>query len=793
MKKIFTYTLLLLLAAFAMPAPVLAQGTYAVAKDETITAGGQITSVPNITLTYGAADNSTWGAGADMGKTIDGTWGNYTKGNGVNPSPSKGAVPTEGTFYQLKPAKAGTVTVALVLNAGKGLYVVENGSPLSSYNGITVASKAYSSYSFPVKAGSSYYVYCAGSKLGFAGFKYEVSDNTGGGDTPGGDDQPTATHNVSRDATQNQMALTLSDGTLNYYNTTALSKVDISDDNTTVTVGTSAGDDTYKNLKQIAFAKKTDNSNNGAGDITNEDGKVNITEAKGWQESAYAKWEPFTDATSYHVYIKGGSYTSYTRIDQQLVRNYGTYGRADMVGLAAGTYSLKVVPVIGGAEKEANANEATNLAVVNYDRSGFAHKGYSGVGAYNDDGTLKSNAVVLYVTKDNFNTISLDLVSSTKGTKTTYTGLGEIFYGKQKGLDTTPLDVRVIGCITASDAEATQRKSDQAGLLLKGNKAETEMNVTIEGIGEDAMFYGFGLGLVNGTSVEVRNLAFGMQGSSDDDMEIKSTQHVWVHNNDYFYGQKGSGDHIKGDGSLDSKDDCTYATFSYNRFHDSGKCNLCGMKSEHTTNLLCYHHNWFDHSDSRHPRVRTSTVHVWNNYYDGCAKYGIGATSGCSIFSEANYFRHTSKPMLSSLQGTDAKGDGTFSGEDGGIIKSYGNVYAETEGSYYKPITQQESATSFDVIEVTSRDEQVSSSVKTLVGGTTYNNFDTDASLMYSYTPDAAADVPTKVTGYYGAGRLNHGDIQYTIPNTMDKDYGRLSELDSILAAYKTSLVGFYE
>ena len=116
--------------------------------------------------------------------------------------------------------------------------------------------------------------------------------------------------------------------------------------------------------------------------------------------------------------------------------------------------------------------------------------------------------------------------------------------------------------------------------MLKGNSEATKMNVTIEGIGDDACFHGFGLGIINGTGVEVRNMAFFYQGSSNDNMEIKGTHHIWVHNNDYFYGEQGGGDHGKGDGALDSKDGATFCTFSYNHFHDTGKSNLCGMKSE---------------------------------------------------------------------------------------------------------------------------------------------------------------------------------------------------------------------
>ncbi|MDE7143050.1 MAG: pectate lyase, partial [Muribaculaceae bacterium] len=275
--------------------------------------------------------------------------------------------------------------------------------------------------------------------------------------------------------------------------------------------------------------------------------------------------------------------------------------------------------------------------------------------------------------------------------------------------------------------------------------ADTDFQVTIEGIGDDATLKGFGLGFVNGKGAEARNLAIMLHGSSNDNLEVKGTNHIWIHNNDFFYGQGGSGDHGKGDGSLDAKDDCTFATFSYNHFFDTGKSNLCGMKSEHVENMLVYHHNWFDHSDSRHPRVRTSTVHVYNNYYDGVAKYGIGATMGSSIFVESNYFRGTNRPMMSSLQGTDATGDGTFSGENGGIIKSFGNLFVERTGNF-SYITYQENQLSFDAYEASSRDEQVPAEVKTLNGATSYNNFDTSAS-MFDYAPDAAAEVPSILNG----------------------------------------------
>lgn len=589
---------------------------------------------------------------------------------------------------------------------------------------------------------------------------------------------------VSRDTYKNQMFVTTNSGSVKYYNTEDLSKVTFEGDKTIVVPAkTGAENDEFNaTVKELSFAKAAERGE--SGEVTEKG--ITITESKGWQESAYAKWTLLSDAKSYNVYVKGGQYADYTKVDQQLVRNYGSYGRVDVVGLKAGNYSLKVVAVDANGAETSAYGIADNLKVVNYDRQGFAHKGISdGVGAYNNDGTLKAGAKVLYVTKNTFTTIKASLNGEE------YTGIGNILLAKQKGKDVTPLAVRVIGEIKTANA-GDQLKTDQKGLLLKGNSATTVMNVTIEGIGDDACFNGFGLGIINGTNVEVRNMAFFNQGSSNDNMEIKGTQHIWVHNNDYFYGEKGSGDHGKGDGSLDSKDGASFCTFSYNHYHDTGKSNLCGMKKETVDNLICYHHNWFDHSDSRHPRVRTSSVHIWNNYYDGVAKYGVGVTMGASVFVESNYFRNTKYPMMISKQGTDAKGDGTFSGENGGVLKAYGNIFAE-KSKYFSYITWKNSNTDFDAYEVDSPSETVPSSVVAKAGGTSYNNFDTDASKMYAYTPDAAVDVPAKVTGFYGAGRLNQGDIHYTFNNaTDDADYGRCAGLDNVLSSYKTGLVNIF-
>lgn len=604
--------------------------------------------------------------------------------------------------------------------------------------------------------------------------------------------QAATSASVTRNSSVNQLCITLQDGSVYYYNTSAIQKVNINNDNTIVTIAYQNSDGTTVNdeLKNVARIKGLQATavNEGNGTFANAAGKVEILDARGWRESAYVTWKLFDGATSYRVQVKGENISDYTTIDQQLVRNYGTYGRADVVGLKAGTYSLRVIPVKDGVEETDAANEATALTVKAYPRQDFAHFKYSnGIGAYNNDGTLKDGARVLYVTKDNAKTITCDVVYDKKGKKQTFTGIQNILYAYQKGTDSTALAVRFIGMIPKDSLDETLSNE---GLQIKGKSEYNTLNITLEGIGDDATAWGFGFLVRNAKSVEFRNFAIMLNPDDCISLDTKNS-HVWVHHMDFFYGNAGSDkDQAKGDGTVDLKGNSQYITISYCRFWDTGKSSLCGMKGETGPNWIDYDHNWFDHSDSRHPRIRTMSVHVWNNYYDGVAKYGVGVTTGGCAFVDRNYFRNIKYPMLDSKQGTDAKGEGTFSGENGGMIKSYGNVFAE-KSSKFSYITQNESATSFDAYEAKTVEEQVPDTYKAKVGATTYNNFDTDSSLMYSYDADDPLDIPALVTGFYGAGRINHGDFKYTISG--DDNYSVDTTLKTALQNYKSTLVGLFE
>lgn len=523
-----------------------------------------------------------------------------------------------------------------------------------------------------------------------------------------------------------------------------------------------------------------------------------IKDAGGWLESAYVEWNIDDASAAYNVYVSEATADRWTRLDNELVRSYGSYGRADALGLSAGNYRMKVVPVSGGKENSEAAIVTEPLTVKPHDRSGFAHKGrdnsglLEGVGAYKNDGTLKDEAIVLYITAQNSKTLTVTWPYTTDKTKT-YTGFQTILDGYRKcrnmGGMTRPLCVRIIGTISKGNLDNSLTPQ---GLAVKGEADYSELPLTIEGVGNDATFYKFGMQVSQCQGVEIRNL--GILLAIDDCVELnKHNSHIWVHNMDLFYGQTGSeADKVKGDGAIDIKysSDCTVA---YNHFWDCGKCCLIDPSASYGTDMpadrLTYHHNWFDHSDQRLPRCRHGKAfHVYNNYYDGNGLYGVGLASNACAFVESNWFRNCKYPVINSTSGTDRKlidskasKKGLLSGEASGACKFFDN-HVEGATSF---ITQHNATTahSIDAYEVTTREETI---------GEGYSNFDTDAAVMYQYSPTPLAEVPDLVTGQYGAGRCQKGDFSWTFDNSVeDTNCELIAPLKSALEQYTPALKSY--
>ncbi len=475
--------------------------------------------------------------------------------------------------------------------------------------------------------------------------------------------------------------------------------------------------------------------------------------AQGWYETLCAQLTGVTDAD-----VKSVSYTDENGVTLELagedfdylVRDMKTGGvRIDIPGVKAGTYELAVVL------KDGRRYVAVDLDVEAYDRSGFAHKVHQrdgsgnitgisdyteGVGAYNDDGTLKDNAVVLYVTEESKDTVTLTQDG------VTVTGIGNILNSKgQSDKDKSklllkvadaniPIVVRILGEVTNPAGTTTPWSKENGGSTDDGGHMcimQYVGNITIEGIGPDATVNGWGFSFsADGTgrtalnnkraggageNIEVRNLTFrnvpedciGINGAQDGTNFKDSAEHVWVHHNS-FYGPKGLEDHSKdgdkdeGDGAVDFRNG-EYMTLCYNYFEGYHKTSLVGGGDANLQYHITWHHNWWKGVNSRAPLARQADIHIYNNLYEGQTGYCMSLRANTYIFSEYNTFLNCKDPVKNE---TDKSG--------GGVCKSYNDAFTSCTGTNNATV-------------VTDKSQTVES--KNL-----YANFDTDSTL--SYIPD---------------------------------------------------------
>ena len=359
--------------------------------------------------------------------------------------------------------------------------------------------------------------------------------------------------------------------------------------------------------------------------------------AGGWNETIYATLSGVTDADVTSVSYSGTTSGTLAGEDfTYLVRDYNGGVRIDIPGVPTGTYTLTVGTTSGELTQ-------SNIYVPEQDRSGYAHFNYTeGVGAYNDDGTLKANAKVLYVTDENKETVT---VSSADGT--TVTGIGNILNNNVELMnqvtvvDNHPLIFRFIGNVELPKNLTPHGEKDPVlggstsdnGAMAITKKAR---NITLEGIGNDATIDGWGFTFsmtdtqdpsVHGYSFEVRNLTFenypedalGFQGDQEgtgtDATLTFPIQRVWVHNNSFYPGYCSNpteSDKKEGDGSCDFKRG-QYYTMSYNYFQDCHKTNLLGSGGSDVQYNMTLHHNYYNNVGSRQPLMANGNVHMYNN------------------------------------------------------------------------------------------------------------------------------------------------------------------------------------
>ena len=522
-----------------------------------------------------------------------------------------------------------------------------------------------------------------------------------------------------------------------------------------------------------------------------------ISESAAYNEGAYIVFEASSAKAA------SNSTVSYSQdgvnwsdpINSNLIRYDDTSktARADILGLKAGSYLVKV----NNTDKE---SITATLNVSADDRSGYAHHNNSdGVGAYKNDGTLKSNAVVIYVTDANKNTVSY-------GGKI---GLVNIIKNANAS---TPLDIRILGDIKtcqfnkltySSSPLTTALLEEQANsiggsytgytaakIIEKGwNSYSTDLangitelnglsssvsyggnshnksvytdafdtawnmcnvsgksNITIEGVGTDAGIFQWGFSFGSCNNIEVKNLRF--HNYTEDAIGIEGGSNFWLHNNTFdigvnnwdFSDEQDKGD---GDGATDFKK-ASNLTISYCRYNNTHKTNLIGGSDSNLQQNVTLHHNYYNKCSSRLPLGRQANMHFYNNYYYQCSTCQ-DIRANAFVLSEYNYFDKCSNPQKISSNA---------------VIKSYNDYLTSNCGSSAATV-------------VTSRTQTLSGSCKP-DGSTDYTNFDTDSTKFYYENGvskvaimNQTSELPTLIPNVAGAGALaNFGIGEFSDVNT---------------------------
>jgi len=243
---------------------------------------------------------------------------------------------------------------------------------------------------------------------------------------------------------------------------------------------------------------------------------------------------------------------------------------------------------------------------------------------------------------------------------------------------------------------------------LQGDNLTLRSNKTLIGVGENAILHNGGLETYKQTNVIIRNITF--INAPDDLLKInQETTHFWV-DHCTFYDNDDSAS-TDTDGLLDITRGSDFITISYCKFYNHDKCILIGHVDNEPLDAgklrVTMHHNWFNKSIQRHPRVRQGSVHVYNNYYVSNSVYGVVSANGAKVLVESNYFVDVLIPTQLGVEGYSDSGD----------LKDINNIYVNCG-------VPQSTGIAFDP--------------------TTY----------YSYTADDASTVPTTVMTKAGAGSI---------------------------------------
>ena len=281
---------------------------------------------------------------------------------------------------------------------------------------------------------------------------------------------------------------------------------------------------------------------------------------------------------------------------------------------------------------------------------------------------------------------------------TTSTELVDLMYNRVDVNHTgnlPPLTVFIIGTLT--------RDSGISEMI----DVKDAYDISIIGVGSDATFSGVGLKIARSSNIIVRNILFmnapddGINIQADDDVNLGN--HIWIDHCSFTNGY---------DGALDVTHTPAYVSLSWNHFYNHNKTSLMGHSDSQVSDTamkVTYHHNFFDRTIQRHPRIRFGKAHIYNNYYlaSPSTLYGVSSNLNAQALVEGNYFVDVPIPTETSRDGSPP-----------GSVAERDNIFINcgTAGT----------------------------------GGTVF-----EPSTFYSYTLDPASNVPALLTNYAGSGKYD--------------------------------------
>ncbi len=243
-----------------------------------------------------------------------------------------------------------------------------------------------------------------------------------------------------------------------------------------------------------------------------------------------------------------------------------------------------------------------------------------------------------------------------------------------------------INVTTLDQLKTAGSQSAAAIIVIQNNITAGSQQVNISG-NKTVMGAGSGVRLdfgftLTGNNIIIKNLDMMNGGFNEGDTEgqdcitCNGRQNIWIDHCTF---------HEAMDGLVDPTKGTKFVTISYCYFYHQKTAILIGSSdddadaraAQSSTDksqwfyTITLHHNWFNDSYERNPRVRFGAVHVYNNYIANCPNYAIGVGDCANIYSENNYFYNTSDAFAayddSSNNGYVEDVGSLFEGDNGDI------------------------------------------------------------------------------------------------------------------------------